>query len=493
MKKITVLFFVLFSMHTAFAQVLPVVQEILNSVNQDSVVYFVRELSGDVSTVINGAPYTILSRNKYQPGNDMATQYIKQKLESYGLTTTFQPFGTGGTGKNIYGVKTGTTFPNKKYIICAHMDDMPSGTLAPGADDNASGTAAVIEAARILKNYESPYTLIYALWDEEEQGLVGSAYYALQAYNAGDSIMGVVNMDMIAFDSNNDNKCEVHTRSVGTSLNLSAKMVQCNTDYGLGMTIVIKNPGSTYSDHASFWNRNFGAILLIEDNNDFHVAYHTVNDNMSYYNYPYFVKMTKLALATFSSLIQVQAVPVELASFGAEVLADGVSLKWATSSETNNRGFEIERSIDGINWASIGFVNGKGTSTEMNYYSFTDRFYGNGVYYYRLVQMDFDGTEKAYDAVQVDLNFIATYSLGQNYPNPFNPVTTINYSVPQTSHIRLAVYNLLGEQVALLVNESKETGTYQASFDASNLNSGVYIYRMESNNFMDVKKLVVMK
>ncbi len=494
MKKPSLLLFVLLTMQISFAQSSPVIQEILNSVNQDSVVYFVKELSGNVSTVINGSPYTIASRHYAQPGNNMAIAYIKQKLDSYGLTTTIQPFtSTGNNGNNVYGVKTGTLYPNKKYIICAHMDDMPSGTLAPGADDNASGTAAVIETARLLKNYESPYTLVFALWDEEERGLYGSAYYATQAFNAGDSILGVINLDMIAYDSNSDNVCDINVRNYGNSLTLSSKMVQCNTDYNIGLSTTIRNPGTTSSDHASFWNRNYGAILLIESNNDFHAAYHTINDNLSYYNIPYFVKMTKLAIATFCSLIQVQSLPVELASFKAEATASSVILTWSTSTETNNRGFEIERSSDLASWQTVGFVNGKGTTTEISNYSFTDKFYGTGIYYYRLVQNDFDGTEKAYDAVQVNLNIVTSYSLDQNYPNPFNPVTTIGFSVPQTSFIRLGVYNLLGEQVALLVNETKEAGRYEVPFDASQLNSGVYIYRMEGKDFMDVKKLVLMK
>ncbi len=154
----------------------PVIQNILNQTNTDSLMHFTKELSGVIPTIINGTPQTIVSRHNNQPGNALAETYIKQYLESYGLQTTIQSFST--TGKNVYAVQPGTEFPNRKYIICAHFDCMPSGTLAPGADDNASGTAAVIEAARLFTQYSFPYTIIYALWDEEEQGLIGSAYYA---------------------------------------------------------------------------------------------------------------------------------------------------------------------------------------------------------------------------------------------------------------------------------------------------------------------------
>ena len=277
----------------------PVVQQIINSVKQDSLVHFVKELSGVIPTIINGTSQTILSRNKNQPGNALAETYIKQKLQSYGLNTTIQSFST--TGKNVIATQTGTEFPNKKYMICAHYDDMPSGTIAPGADDNGSGTGAVIEAARIFSQYSFPFTIVYALWDEEEQGLVGSAYYATQAANAGDSILGVINLDMIAYDSNNDGVCNVHNRAVGSSIDLYNKMVEVNTQYAIGLSIVSYNPGITASDHASFWTKGYGAILLIEDDNDFHQYYHTVNDLLQYYNQPYYTKNAKLAFGTLAS------------------------------------------------------------------------------------------------------------------------------------------------------------------------------------------------
>jgi len=300
MKK-SLLFFVIsiFILQTNVLPQSPVVQQIINSVNQDSLIYFVRELSGNVTTIINGTSQTILSRNKYQPGNALAETYIKQKLQAYGLTTTIRSFST--TGKNVLAVKPGTEFPNKKYIICAHFDDMPTGTIAPGADDNASGTAAVIEAARIFSQYSFPYTIVFALWDEEEQGLVGSEYYATQAANAGDSILGVINMDMIAYDGNNDGNADVHNSSVANTSSLKDKMLEVNLAYGIDLDLDVV-PSQPYSDHASFLSHSYGAILLIEDDNDFHPHYHTVNDNLSYYNQPYFLKMSKLSMGTLASL-----------------------------------------------------------------------------------------------------------------------------------------------------------------------------------------------
>ena len=764
----------------------PVVQQIINSVTQDSLIYFVRELSGAVPTIINGTSQTIQSRHKNQPGNALAETYIKQKLQSYGLSTTIQSFST--TGKNVIATQTGTEFPNKKYIICAHFDDMPSGTTAPGADDNASGTAAVIEAARILSQHSFPFTIIYALWDEEEQGLVGSAYYATQAANAGDSILGVINMDMIAFDSNNDGVCNVHNRAVGSSVQIYQKMVEVNTQYGINLNIVSKNPGITASDHASFWNKGYSAILLIEDdNNDFNSYYHTVNDLVQYFNQPYFTKMAKLALGTlavfalnlnleiehtpiasvttpqpisttafistgleigagslsprlyyrtkqgggqFGQFVSVQGtptesgsysfiipeqslgtvvqyyiaaqdanssivktlpaggggfnppgstppptfyqffvaeltvalddqannlnswtssggwnittakyvsapssftdspggnyaanttailrltnpisfsdalgailefdtqwdiennwdygqvqistnngsiwiplagqftnlgtgsfqpngqplydgsqltwvheiidissyanqlfylrfyfrsdgsiqndgwyidnvkisvynstVPVELISFNASVFNNSVQLNWITASEINNMGFEIERSqkskVKSQNgWERIGFVNGNGTSTKVQTYTFTDINPLNGKLYYRLKQIDYDGTFEYSSIIEVDYYLVTEFVLDQNYPNPFNPTTKISWQSPVGSWQTLKVYDVLGNQIATLINEYREAGSYEVEFNASNLTSGMYFYKLEAGKFSSVKKMLLVR
>jgi len=503
MKKLLRLTFALFLIQTISFGQDPVVQTIIDQTNIDSLSYFVKELSGEVQTIIGGTPYTILSRNKYQTGNDMAAEYIKQKFENYGLTAYDQWW--SGTGRNVYAVQPGTLYPNKKYIICAHYDDMPSGTTAPGADDNASGTAAVIEAARIFSNYNSKYTIIYALWDEEEQGLVGSDYYAHQAYLAGDSIMGVVNLDMIAYDSNSNNFADLHTKSVGTSIFLKDKMVEVNNLYNLGIVMDVINPGSGGSDHWSFWNYNYGAILLIEDNSDFNAYYHSVNDKIQYFNLPFFLKMSKTAVGTMAALAEMsEIVPVELLAFSASVNGSEVQLSWSTATEINNRGFEIQRLINQQNdFVTVGFVEGKGNSTEINYYSFTDRpdLNGRNQIFYRIKQVDYDGTFSYSKVANVTYDVPVEFVLNQNYPNPFNPATRISYFVPKESFVSIKVYDFLGREVETLVNEFKATGSYELEFDASNLPSGTYFYSMLAGNpstssgqvFSETKKMIVLK
>ena len=186
-------------------------------------------------------------------------------------------------------------------------------------------------------------------------------------------------------------------------------------------------------------------------------------------------------------------IPVELVSFTANTTRNEVELNWITSTETNNQGFTIERmGIDGV-FEEVGYVAGFGTTTEPKSYSFTDSKLENGSYTYRLKQIDFDGSYEYSSEVTVEVELPLEYTLEQNYPNPFNPNTTINYSIAEDGFVKLAVYNLLGEEVATLVNGFQKAERYNVSFNANSLSSGVYVYKIEAANYSSSKKLVLMK
>lgn len=187
------------------------------------------------------------------------------------------------------------------------------------------------------------------------------------------------------------------------------------------------------------------------------------------------------------------AIPVELASFTATSIDEGVLLNWITATEINNAGFTIERGIDGENFSEIGFVGGKGTTTEPTVYSYLDNSAKQGTYYYRLKQTDYDGTFKYLDMVNVSVNLPTKFALGQNYPNPFNPSTVISWQSPVSSYQTLKIYDILGNEVATLVDEYREAGSYNVEFDASGLPSGIYYYKLTAGSFSDVKKMMVVK
>jgi len=186
-------------------------------------------------------------------------------------------------------------------------------------------------------------------------------------------------------------------------------------------------------------------------------------------------------------------VPVELTSFSASYNNNKVTLGWITSSELNNQGFEVERKTQSSEWNKIGFVNGNGTTTETNSYQFIDNSISSNKYYYRLKQVDLDGTFEYSNIVEVDINTVTEFSLNQNYPNPFNPSTKISFTLPQTANVKLSVFNLLGEKVAELVNETKGSGFYEVDFNGSNLTSGMYLYRLEAGEFVSTRKMTLIK
>jgi photosystem II stability/assembly factor-like uncharacterized protein len=186
-------------------------------------------------------------------------------------------------------------------------------------------------------------------------------------------------------------------------------------------------------------------------------------------------------------------VPVELTSFSAAVAGKNVTLNWATATEINNSGFEVQRKSSAGDFVSLAFIKGQGTTQEAQAYSYVDKNVESGNYSYRLKQIDLDGKTKFSNIVEVEIKVPNKFELSQNYPNPFNPTTTISYEIAKETNVSLKVYDVIGNEIATLVNEAKPAGTYQVVFDASNLSNGVYLYKIQAGNFTATKKLILMK
>jgi hypothetical protein len=196
--------------------------------------------------------------------------------------------------------------------------------------------------------------------------------------------------------------------------------------------------------------------------------------------------------------------PVELTSFTANVNGQGVVLNWNTATEVNNYGFEIERTVGSgqsavVYWEKMGFVNGSGNSNSSKDYNFSDDNIAAGKYLYRLKQIDNDGGFKYSNEIEVEIGIPTKFSLSQNYPNPFNPETVISWHLAAGSYVTLKVYDILGNEVATLVNKEQSAGTYQISFnsqlttDNKQPSSGVYFYQLRAGNFVGTKKMILMK
>lgn len=187
------------------------------------------------------------------------------------------------------------------------------------------------------------------------------------------------------------------------------------------------------------------------------------------------------------------AVPVELTSFTANYLGNAVELTWITSTEKNNYGFEVQKRYDGEQFQTIAFVNGNGTTTNRVTYTYTDNDIKSDKIYYRLKQIDYNGDESYTTEVMVDIKIPQEFILHQNFPNPFNPTTSLQYAIGSRQFVTLKVYDLLGREIATLVNEEKLPGFYEIEFNATNLPSGTYFYKLQAGNYSEIKKMILLK
>lgn len=274
----------------------PMIDSLINEVTIESISELNKQLSGYEETTIGGDPFTITTRfwNSYE--NEMAAQWLFERFEEHGYSPEYQTFEM--FGENIVAELTGTEFPNSYFIICAHYDDVPWSGIAPGADDNASGVVAVLEAARLLKDFDSPYTIKFILFDKEEQGLYGSEYYAYEAAANSDDIMGVLNFDMIAWDSDSNFEYDIATNTHSSSL----KNDYATVSQMYQPEMPFNKSSSTSSDHYPFWQVGYKAIMMIEDSQDFNINYHTTEDNFENLNLEFFHKMVKGAVASLATL-----------------------------------------------------------------------------------------------------------------------------------------------------------------------------------------------
>jgi hypothetical protein len=191
-------------------------------------------------------------------------------------------------------------------------------------------------------------------------------------------------------------------------------------------------------------------------------------------------------------------VPVEFTSFTASVKNGLVQINWVTATELNNTGFSIQRSTDNENFKDVAFIKGNGTTTTQSTYSYSDKSILSGKYFYRLKQLDLDGSTNLSKSIEVDLGLPKDYALEQNYPNPFNPSTTIRFALPIDAKVTLKLYNALGQEVANVLNTELDAGIHETIFNASNFSSGVYFYTLkvqgtDGSNFTSTKRMILMK
>jgi PKD repeat protein len=287
----------------------PVVAEQIGKVSVEEVKLLCGNLSGENTVKIGQTDHKITTRHtNNSQWQTLSTQYAHEFLQALGLETSYHNW--NGTRRNVIAQKKGSSKAGEIVLITAHLDDMPASGAAPGADDNASGSVAVLLAAKVMKDYAFERTLRFVLFTGEEQGLLGSAKYAADAAAAGDSIVAVLNLDMIAWDKSGGPVLRLHTRTSGNpgypaDKQIADQFIAVVNDYGLGGLLepLLDPDGISASDHYSFWVEGIPGILAIEDDlNDFNAYYHTANDKLDKLNLGYFTNFVKAALGTTAHL-----------------------------------------------------------------------------------------------------------------------------------------------------------------------------------------------
>jgi hypothetical protein len=284
-------------------------EEVVAAVSIDSLLETVNALSGNTLLLIFDPPRTIKTRVSPLRGNGYAAEYLEWKLNSYGLLAG--RFDYSETGNNVIAFQQGSAFPDSVYIIGAHYDCMISGTpqnpqsthYAPGADDNASGVAAVLEAARILSQITTRYSILYALWDEQEHGLLGSMAYAKHVVECEIRIAGVIDLDMIAYDSNDDGVMLINGSYQGRSAQMVDRTLDVIELFNLDLNPHITMEGRG-SDSVPFYWLGYSTLSIIEDELvDFNAFYRSYDDTVDKFNTSYFHQMSTLAIATLAILV----------------------------------------------------------------------------------------------------------------------------------------------------------------------------------------------
>ena len=281
---------------------IPIIQGMIDQVYTSTVYNYDGELSGAKTATIGGGSYTILNRNTNGGAPiQHATQYVYEHFLADGLTTSYQQWNTINN-PNVIGEQPGHSPASRIYLVTAHLDDMPTGPVAPGADDNASGSVGVLVAADILSQYDFDCTLRYIVFTGEEQGLLGS--YAYAASVVGQDIEGVLNLDMISYNTLNslpgiDLIVRPGNASDHAIANLFADVVNA---YAINLEPQVVEDSAHDSDHASFWDYGFSAILGIEDFSDFNPNWHTTNDKIGTLDMNYFTWFVKAAVGTLAHM-----------------------------------------------------------------------------------------------------------------------------------------------------------------------------------------------
>lgn len=431
------------------------VQNLIDQVDQSSLLSGLNVFSGETSTTVNGNVVTLLNRVS-NTDNNLAADYLLQNLQGLPNLTLHDDI-YSSTGRNIIATQTGTVNPNDIYIICGHYDAVANYC----ADDNASGAVAILEIAKILSQQCVDNTIIYAFWDEEELGLVGARNYANAAAARGDNIKAVLNLDMMGFDGDGDNEFDIDVRNVANSISMKDDIVELLNTYNssINLSVNIVNPGTPNSDHKPFWDQDYTALLLGEawSKNDQNSAYHTAGDRVSLIDISYYHDMVKMCMAYMATKAGISSIDTNITQLGnvLQVSQQDATYQWV---DCNNRGVIVGE-------------NGR---------SFTPSTTGSYA-----VNVTIDGCTERSACYSVDAlnnqNF-NRYILDM-YPNPVSDVLYIKRSNSQKAIF--SIYNMQGKKVHSMNSQIEFNTIY-----LEDLSDGLYFIEVTNGSSKEIRKFL---
>ncbi len=475
------------------------ISEIVDDISRDSIASYITQL------VHYGSRFELLE-NRYE-----ISEWIKNKFESFGYTDVqfdsfdahviYNKWGQSIDStyefRNVLCTSPGVGASDEKFILCAHYDSYSSNTnpmiTAPGADDNASGVASLLEIARVLKlnNKQLKRTVVFAALAGEELMLrshSGSKHYAQLLLNNNEDVKLVINHDMIGYTNKPINESSVNINRHIRSLHFADLAKISVEDY----TLINANHTDYFgADLGPFFDAGYHGVYFEES--IFNPFYHTDNDLLSNMNSEYCAEVIKgsCALTIWSTSMPNIVEGINVITI--EDIDKMLQFSWRKNHDFDFDTYVLYLSQDN----GSSFQEFLTTDTLI----VVDEIEDFNKVRYAVAARSTDGYEsfaEIYSLVTTNLfenlsNENSNFKLYQNYPNPFNPATNIEYSIPQSDWVTITIYDVLGNKVTDLVRGYKTKGSYAIEFDGSALASGIYLCQLNSGKFSATKKLSLIK
>jgi Zn-dependent M28 family amino/carboxypeptidase len=435
------------------------------------------------------------TRNATKPQSHAAATWLAAKFRSYGIDDvqirTWSPIYPG----NVVATIPGSVEPKDVYLLGGHYDSIaPEQELEPGADDNATGTASLLECARLLAPHDFAATLRIVAFSAEEYGLIGSEAYAAGAASSGENIRGMINLDMLGYLAPHDNlDLDLITNSSSTWLRDAAREVA--SIYVPDLPVVNGKLLRGNSDHASFWRHGFDAVFLHEDSTQPSPFIHTMEDvtGLSYNNQELHALCTQATVALLSTLAGAVEVPVVLESFSLHREPDVVRLIWrlAPTIRTRLASIGVQRAeTEAGPYARLGGALAATRSEFVDLDAPVTRVW------YRLALRDRDGTKSFTSSIRAE-PYTTRTALDDVESASHDGSIRIHFRVATgAGRLRLGIYDVRGRLVRSLVDATLAPGDYLRTWDRSDpqgrtVARGIYFVHLRSSDTRATKKLAV--